>query len=195
MNGKALTNAHVFLENSSHGTKTDINGNWKIENVPPGSYVLIISSSGFNSLKEEINVSKDLSLNVQLEENINSLPQLVIESNTLSLGKQGMRDLPGSVDYIGPQELKVYQHSNVNNILKSIPGINIQEEEGFGLRPNIGLRGSGLERSSKITLMEDGILAAPAPYAAPSAYYFPTVGRMNGVEVMKGSSCWPIHAS
>ena len=188
MNGKALTNAHVFLENSSHGTKTDINGNWKIENVPPGSYVLIISSSGFNSLKEEINVSKDLSLNVQLEENINSLPQLVIESNTLSLGKQGMRDLPGSVDYIGPQELKVYQHSNVNNILKSIPGINIQEEEGFGLRPNIGLRGSGLERSSKITLMEDGILAAPAPYAAPSAYYFPTVGRMNGVEVMKGSS-------
>lgn len=185
---KGVANANVFLENSSFGTLANAKGEWILSKVPDGKYVLIISAKGFNTLKNEINVNGDVKLNLTLEEDFTNLPELVVESYTLSLGRLGMKDIPGSVDYIGPQELKTYAHSNVNQVLKTIPGVNIQEEEGFGLRPNIGLRGSGLERSSKITLMEDGILAAPAPYSAPSAYYFPTVGRMNGVEVMKGSS-------
>ncbi|MBK7634284.1 MAG: TonB-dependent receptor plug domain-containing protein [Saprospiraceae bacterium] len=98
------------------------------------------------------------------------------------------KSIPGSGQYISIRKLEKLNHPNVNNILRVIPGVNIRDEEGFGLRPNIGLRGTPVNRSAKITLMEDGILIAPAPYADPSAYYFPTFARMQGVEVLKGSS-------
>ncbi len=97
-------------------------------------------------------------------------------------------DIAGSATILDQEALNTFEYGDVLRLLRQVPGVNLQEEDGFGLRPNIGLRGTGTDRSEKITLMEDGVLIAPAPYAAPAAYYFPTVGRMEAVEVVKGPS-------
>lgn len=94
----------------------------------------------------------------------------------------------GSAYVLSSEDLEQFEYDDIHRILRSIPGVYIREEDGFGLRPNIGLRGATTERSSKVALMEDSILLAPAPYAAPAAYFFPMMTRMQKVEVFKGPS-------
>lgn len=95
---------------------------------------------------------------------------------------------PGAGYVLEEETLQAFSYDDINQVLRAIPGVYVREEDGYGLFPNISLRGSDPGRSGKVTLMEDGVLMAPAPYSAPSAYYSPTTGRMAGIEVLKGSS-------
>ncbi len=97
-----------------------------------------------------------------------------------------VRDITGSAHQVDQETLERDEYDNIHRVLQRVPGVYIRGEDGYGLRPNIGLRGTTTERSQKITLLEDRILIAPAPYAAPAAYYFPMTSRMVGVEVVKG---------
>ncbi len=123
---------------------------------------------------------------LRMEEAVLDLPQALVEAVSLTGGQP--LGVPGSVTVLSAKTLRRQGDVDVHRALRSVPGVYIQEEDGFGLRPNIGLRGSGSERSSRISILEDGVPIAPAPYTAPSAYFFPSVGRMNGIEVMKGAS-------
>jgi Fe(3+) dicitrate transport protein len=96
--------------------------------------------------------------------------------------------MPGSAHFIEKKELEKFDYTDVGRVLDKIPGVYVQDEDGLGLRPNIGLRGAHPHRSRKITMMEDGLLIGPAPYSAPAAYYFPTTARISGMEVFKGPS-------
>lgn len=112
----------------------------------------------------------------------------ILDEVTIIGHRRDPADVPGSVHVIDQEELETYLATDVMRVLRTVPGVYLQEEDGFGLRPNIGIRGSGLDRSARIALLEDGVLIAPAPYAAPSAYYFPTQRRMHAIEVLKGPS-------
>lgn len=99
-----------------------------------------------------------------------------------------IEELPGSAYSINRDDIREQNYDDVSQVLRKVPGVYVRQEDGFGLFPNISLRGVDTTRSAKVTIMEDGVLTAPAPYSAPAAYYSPTVGRMSGLEILKGSS-------
>ncbi len=94
----------------------------------------------------------------------------------------------GSVHAVKDAQLRRFSYDDPHQVLLAVPGVYVRPEDGFGLRPNIGMRGANSDRSKKVTLMEDGVLFGPAPYSAPAAYYFPLVDRMRTVRVYKGPS-------
>ena len=114
------------------------------------------------------------------------LEQVVISSQTIFPDKDA-NERASSHFHLGKKDIKKYNYTDPNKILMGRNGISVVEEDGFGLRPNIIIRGASSYRSSSINLMEDGVLIAPAPYIAPAAYYFPTMARMAGVEILKSS--------
>jgi Fe(3+) dicitrate transport protein len=109
------------------------------------------------------------------------VPTITVRRTPEELAREG-----GSVQQLGDADLKAMKYDDPHSVLLQIPSVFVRTEDGFGLRPNIGIRGANSERSKKVTLMEDGVLFGPAPYSAPAAYYFPMMQRMVAVEVFKG---------
>ena len=96
--------------------------------------------------------------------------------------------LSGSEILLREHELKRFDQVDGNQILQTLPGVYTQQEDGWGLRLNVGLRGTGVLRSSRVTLMEDGVLTAPAPYSSPAAYYTPAMWKYQNIEILMGSA-------
>lgn len=98
-----------------------------------------------------------------------------------------MSDLPGSATFISSKKINLLQPISGNEVFRTVPGIHVLEEEGPGLRANIGIRGLDPDRSSKVLVLEDGVPVALNPYGEPQLYYTPVIDRMESVEVVKGS--------
>lgn len=192
--GSPLGGTTVEVVGTSRGTLTDAAGRYRLNAVPLGTISLRFTRLGYSTMTQTVTVvdGRTAVVDVRMGSGPIALDALhVLLERTRMLGDpSGADELPGAAHILDREALEApeFLYDNVHEMLRKIPGVNVQEEDGFGLRPNIGLRGTGVERSSKITLMEDGVLIAPAPYAAPSAYYFPVAGRMEAIEVRKGSS-------
>lgn len=111
-----------------------------------------------------------------------------IEEVSIIGTRNDLRKFAGSATLLDSEAIAKFDSSDLNDLITQAPGVYIRFEDGYGLRPNIGIRGVTSDRSQKLTVMEDGILITPAPYTAPAAYYFPNVNRMERLEIVKGPS-------
>lgn len=116
----------------------------------------------------------------------NDQPDQLIEETVVIGDREDARRVAGSGTVLNQLQLDLADHTDLHQIVASVPGVYFRQEDGYGLRPNIGIRGATTDRSQKITMMEDGILSGPAPYSAPAAYYVPNAARIHAVEILKG---------
>lgn len=191
--GSPVSGARITAEEKGAITTSDQRGRFRLEGLPVGQTTLVVERLGYRAATRTVTVEGGRTrIEIGLvEEPLGVDPIRIRARRTRMIGDPLNIDaIPGSAHFLSSHDLEAQKipFDNVHEVLRRIPGVNVQEEEGYGLRPNIGLRGTGVSRTSKVTVMEDGVPIAPAPYAAPAAYYFPVTGRMDAVEVRKGSS-------
>ncbi|MBM4381189.1 MAG: TonB-dependent receptor plug domain-containing protein, partial [Deltaproteobacteria bacterium] len=100
--------------------------------------------------------------------------------------EEALQAVPGSAAKLEAEALEQAHLLTTNEALRKVPGVVAVDEEGLGLRPNIGLRGLDPNRSRKVLLLEDGVPLSMAPYGDNASYYHPPIERFERIEVLKG---------
>ncbi|AXT62094.1 TonB-dependent receptor [Aquimarina sp. AD10] len=124
--GQPILGASVFLEDTEKGAQTDFDGNYRIENVIPGSYNLIVSYVGFET-QAKFNVivrSKGTpSYNFTLKESAEALDEVVI-SNANKITRP--KETPLSTQTLSAVEIATYPGSNndVVQVAQTLPGVS-----------------------------------------------------------------------
>jgi Fe(3+) dicitrate transport protein len=188
--GALVPTAVVTLWHESLGTErrtTTRNGVYRLDDLVPGDYVATAASPGFAVAAQRVSLSGGATHQVQFMLRVGDLTEdVVVLASEVGGSHETLRRLPGSVDIVDRATLERSRVMTTNEALRKVAGVHVRDEEGFGLRPNIGLRGINPTRSNKVLLLEDGIPLAYAPYGDNASYYHPPIDRFERIEVMKG---------
>ena len=135
--GSSLPGVNVVVKNTTIGTVTDIEGNYRI-NVSDGTAVLVFSSVGYTTV--EIPVENRSSIDLTLEPDVTALQEVVVTSFGIEREKKA---LGYAVQELSSEEITETKQPNVINALRGkVAGVTIQSSGGQpGAGANIVIRG------------------------------------------------------
>ncbi|WP_226388787.1 TonB-dependent receptor [Penaeicola halotolerans] len=185
VNQEPVAFANVMVEGTYKGAFTEEDGSFIIYDLPDGEYTVIISALGYKRITQKVTIKDGVAqnLNIAFEEEVTEIPQITVFANRDRM----FTKVPGSAGYVSREELTKIKPISGNEALRRVAGVHVVDEEGLGMRVNIGIRGLDPDRSRSVLVMEDGVPVALAPYGEPEMYYSPAIDRMSGIEVLKGS--------
>ncbi|AFI84717.1 TonB-dependent siderophore receptor [Methylophaga nitratireducenticrescens] len=106
----------------------------------------------------------------------------VVGSEADSISRQ-----TGAVIIIDREEIERIQPTSTEDVLRRVPGINVKTEEESAVVSNVGIRGLSASESKSL-ILEDGVPVAPGLFIGNDRYFNPRIQRMEGIEILKGSS-------
>lgn len=187
--------ASITVQPGNYTTTSGKDGGFELP-IPAGDYELTVTADGYAVFREQIHVSTDIVLNIQLQQKRdNVLKELTVtEKSDLASGK--LRDVTGSAIYAGKKTEVIYL-SNINanlatnntrQIYARIPGLNIWEYDRGGLQLGVGGRGLSPNRSSNFNIRQNGYDISADALGYPESYYTPSAEALERIEIVRGAA-------
>ena len=149
--GESIIGANVVVVGTTHGTMTDIDGNFTLNNVPENG-TLRVSYIGYAS--QEVSVAGKSSFNFSLKEEGEDLDEVVV----VGYGTQKKADLTGSVSIVDADAMKKVSNSNISTMLEGkVSGVSITTDGQPGADPAVRIRGIGSFGSTAPLYVVDGV--------------------------------------
>ena len=178
-----LIGAIVLIQGSVRGTTTNLKGEYKITDLSPGRYSLMVSMVGYQrSSRPDIIVEegRDAVVNFSLTGSPVQIDQVVV---TASKRAQSLEEVPVSLSVLDATEIRERNALAIDDALRYIPGVNMT---GF----QVNIRGSsGYSRGagSRVLMLLDGIPFISGDTGELSYETIP-IGQVDRIEVVKGAS-------
>jgi len=178
----------VSVKELNRATSTADDGSYTISNIKPGSYTLVVSFVGTQSLEKPITVlaSKTTVVDFTLTENASKLNEVIINANRspkpVSLDKANIRalDLPQSTATVSHQVIEDQQINRLGDAIKNVSGVSLTQTRG-GVGETFSARGYSIGiTGASSSIFKDGVLTNTAG--------FPEASTLESVEVLKGSA-------
>ncbi|WP_372933030.1 TonB-dependent receptor, partial [Mariniphaga sediminis] len=182
--GTALPSANVYVEGTTNGTITNLNGEYRLL-LGKGSYTIMVSFVGYTSQKEVITIvdGKATNLNFQL-----SPEPIMGEEIIVTAMQRGQRaaistqlNAAGIINSVSEEQIQELPDANAGESIGRLPGISLKRSGGEAEK--IVLRGLN-EKFSKIQLDGVAIPATDAGSRGVDLSLF-SVNSLAGIEVTK----------
>ncbi|WP_289041169.1 TonB-dependent receptor [uncultured Zobellia sp.] len=164
VDGQPIPGVSVVEKGTSNGVASDFDGNYSI-NVSSNNAVLIFSSIGF--AKQEISIGQKTVLNIQMQEDAQSLEEVVV----VAYGTSTKKDLTGAVSVIGAEELNTFPATTVDQALQGkTSGVQITSNSGApGASVSVNIRGVGSFGSTTPLYIVDGFPTRDISFINPNS--------------------------
>jgi len=130
--GEPAIFTNVFLQGTTHGASTDINGFFLISKIPPGDYTLTVTYIGFDTIQKSINLKAD-----QILDNKLFLKKSSVELETVTVNAartEAKTETRTSVIQISAKEIKqipsIGGQADFAQYLQVVPGIVFTGDQG-----------------------------------------------------------------
>jgi TonB-linked SusC/RagA family outer membrane protein len=151
--GNPLSGVSIQIKNTSAGTVTDDNGNFKLT-VPDKQAVLLFTYIGYTPVQKT--VGNNAVFNIILTAENKGLNELVV----VGYGQQKKVDLTGAISQISGNTIRGRPVVRLTQALQGVmPGLTVQQNNGSpGAKDNLTIRGiSSLNSSGSPLVIVDGI--------------------------------------